>query len=132
MSNSKFENLFSKKDVIFTNGCEKGGNMNVRKVFIAGLCLLFLAVNSLAFAEDVFVTQNGKKYHASDCRFIKDRETQTIDKQEAVQQGYGPCQKCVSADSAAVQDSTKSTTAPKIAKASKSNKAKNVQEEKDK
>ncbi len=79
--------------------------MHVRKIFIAGLCLLFLAVNSLAFAEDVYITQNGKKYHKADCRFIKDRETQKIDKQEAIQQGHVPCQKCYSEDLAAEKNS---------------------------
>lgn len=78
--------------------------MNVRKIFIAGLCLLFLAVNSLAFAEDVYVTQNGKKYHKAECRFIKDRETQKLDKQESIQQGHVPCQKCYSEDLAAEKD----------------------------
>ena len=78
--------------------------MSVRKIFMAGLCLLFLAANTLAFAEDVYVTPNGKKFHKADCRFIKNRETQKLDNQDAIGQGYVPCQKCFSEDQAAEKD----------------------------
>ena len=78
--------------------------MVVKRMIITGLCLLFLAANTLAFAEDVFVTANGQKYHKSECRFIKDRKTESLEKQKATEQGYVACQKCFKDDSSAKEE----------------------------
>lgn len=90
--------------------------MTTRKLIITGLCLLFLAANTLAFAEDVFVTANGQKYHKEDCRFIKGKKTEKLDKEQAIQQGYVPCQKCFTNDSAVKADESSS---PKVTKSKK-------------
>ena len=66
----------------------------VKKILLMAVCVFFLASNTIAFAEDIYVTANGTKYHKADCRFIKDRETQKLDKQAAIEQGYIPCQGC--------------------------------------
>jgi len=58
------------------------------------LCLTFLATTSFLFAEDVYVTKQGKKYHKQDCRFIKNRDTQTIDIEEAKAKGLEACGRC--------------------------------------
>ena len=57
--------------------------------------MLVLAVSlmmwtSAAMAEDVYVTKYGKKYHKKDSRFIKDKETIKLDREEAEAQGYEP------------------------------------------
>lgn len=90
--------------------------MAVKRMIITGLCLLFLAANTLAFAEDVFVTANGQKYHKEDCRFIKDRKTEKIDKEQATQQGYVACQKCFKSDDSVKKEDTSS---PKVTKSKK-------------
>ena len=58
------------------------------------LCLTFLATTSFVFAEDVYVTKQGKKYHKSDCRFIKNRDSQKIDIEDAKAKGLEPCGRC--------------------------------------
>ncbi|MBM3248536.1 MAG: hypothetical protein FJZ10_03850 [Candidatus Omnitrophica bacterium] len=58
------------------------------------LCLVFLAATSAAFAEDVYVTKQGTKYHKQDCRFIKNRDTQAIDIKDAEAKGLLPCGRC--------------------------------------
>jgi len=93
----------------------------VKKVLVMAMCVLFLASNTVAFAEDVYVTANGTKYHKADCRFIKDRETQKLDKQAAVEQGYVPCQKCSKEDLA---EQPSKSDSEKVSK-SKKPKAKN-------
>ncbi len=44
----------------------------------------------LAFAEDVYVTKYGKKYHKEGSRFIKDKEVEKITREEAEERGYKP------------------------------------------
>ncbi len=90
--------------------------MTAKKLIITGLCLLFLAANTLAFAEDVFVTANGQKYHKEDCRFIKGKKSESIDKEQALKEGYVACQKCFKDNSAAKADDTSS---PKVTKSKK-------------
>ncbi|HOX54039.1 MAG: hypothetical protein PHI86_05210 [Candidatus Omnitrophica bacterium] len=58
------------------------------------LCLVFLTTASAAFAEDVYVTKQGTKYHKQDCRFIKNRDTQAIDIENAKAKGLEPCGRC--------------------------------------
>lgn len=58
------------------------------------LCLVLLAAASAAFAEDVYVTKQGTKYHKQDCRFIKNRDTQAINIKDAEAKGLEPCGRC--------------------------------------
>jgi hypothetical protein len=85
-------------------------------MIITGLCLLFLAANTLAFAEDVYITANGTKFHKADCRFIKDRKVEKIDREEAIKQGYEPCQKCIKGDQASKDDKESSEKVTKSKK----------------
>jgi hypothetical protein len=57
--------------------------------------LLFSATISFASAADVYVTQNGKKYHTADCRWVKGRETVKMSEDEAIKKGYQPCGQCI-------------------------------------
>ena len=44
-----------------------------------------------AFAEYVYVTKNGKKYHHAESRFVKDKENvEKITKEEAEERGLEP------------------------------------------
>lgn len=69
----------------------------MKKFVIITLCLSVLAVSTLAFAEDVYVTQHGKKFHKADCQLVKNREKTTMDQAEAEKNGLEPCGKCFKA-----------------------------------
>ena len=58
-------------------------------VIVMGLVMALGAV-TMAFAEDVFVTKNGKVYHHAESPFIKNRETVKMTKEEAEAKGYKP------------------------------------------
>lgn len=65
------------------------------KRIITGLLLFaVMAAATPAFAEDVYVTKNGKKYHKELCRVIQNREVKTLDDKAAVDKGLAPCQRC--------------------------------------
>lgn len=66
----------------------------LKKIVTAGLCVVFLSVAVMAFAEDVYRTENGKKYHTEDCRLIQNRNPQKINKEAAIKEGLEPCAKC--------------------------------------
>lgn len=66
----------------------------MKKLLVLGLCMTFLAMSSLAFAEDVFVTKRGKKYHQEICRVIQKSKVTAIDELEAEEKGYEPCKRC--------------------------------------
>jgi len=53
---------------------------------LVGAMILTQAV----FAEDVYVTKNGKKYHKKESRFIKGREVEQLTIEEAEARGYKP------------------------------------------
>ena len=71
----------------------------IRKLMLTGLLITLLSATTVVFAEDVFITQRGSKYHKEICRLIKDRENVTeINKKEAVEEDYGPCKRCFKED----------------------------------
>ena len=71
------------------------GSMKKIRLFVLSAALL--ANTALAFAQDVFVTKNGKKYHTSQtCRWVKGRETTSLDEKAAIEKGYKPCGRCAS------------------------------------
>ena len=43
-----------------------------------------------SFAQDVFVTKYGKKYHKAGSKFIKDKEVTKMTREEAEELGYKP------------------------------------------
>ncbi len=75
----------------------------VRKATLLGLCVIFLATATFAFAETVYITPNGTKYHKEECRFIKNKDAQKMEKTEAVAAGYEPCSRCFKEDVSAVE-----------------------------
>ena len=96
----------------------------VKKIMTAGLCLAFVFVTTCAFAEDVYVTKRGKKYHRETCPFmenvIKNKKAEKVSKQQAIEQGRLPCSKCfseeVSSKEKKVDRQNSSLPAPKAAK----------------
>ncbi len=71
----------------------------IRKLMMIGMLVTFLAATTCVFAEDVFVTQKGSKYHKEICRLIKNKDNVTkYDKEEAVEEDYGPCKRCFKED----------------------------------
>ena len=75
----------------------------MRKLMVVGMLVMFLSATTYALAEDVFITQKGAKYHKEECRLIKNRDGVTkLEKNEAAEQGYGPCGRCFKQDAAAV------------------------------
>ena len=71
----------------------------IRKLIMVGMLAMFLSTTTSAFAEDVFVTQRGKKYHKQECRLIKNKENVVkLEKKEALEKGYEPCKRCFKED----------------------------------
>lgn len=67
----------------------------MRKLMVFILSAALLANAAVVFAQDVFVTKNGKKYHSEQtCRWVKGRESTTLDEKAAVEKGYKPCGRC--------------------------------------
>ena len=66
----------------------------MRKLVVLVLGVVFLSATTFAFAEDVYVTKRGKKYHKEDCLLIKNKGAEKITKKEAVEKGLTPCQRC--------------------------------------
>ena len=64
------------------------------KRFIILTSFAVLLATNAAFADQVFVTKNGKRYHQQTCPLIKNKGAQAIDLKAAVEQGLQPCSKC--------------------------------------
>jgi len=70
-----------------------------RKLMMLGVLIAFLSATTYVFAEDVFITQSGAKYHKEICRLIKNRNNVTkLDKEDAIEEDYGPCKRCFKED----------------------------------
>ena len=65
-----------------------------KRCIAAFVCLIIFLTPIALFAEDVFITQQGTKYHTQDCPFIANKQTEKISKDEAVLKGLAPCSKC--------------------------------------
>lgn len=64
-----------------------------RKLLTVLAGMIFLAsAATMAFAEDVYITKHGKKYHTADSRFIKGKEVEKLTREEAEARGYEPGQ----------------------------------------
>ena len=62
---------------------------------IAGLLTAVMILSSsMVFAETVYATKNGKKYHHAECVLIQKRSPTAISMEEAQKRGLKPCGKC--------------------------------------
>lgn len=78
-----------------------------RRLIMTGLMIACLSAATHVFAEDVFVTPKGKKYHKEICRLIQKRSVTSLEKDAAVGEGYVPCGKCFKEDLAAEETPSK-------------------------
>ena len=70
-----------------------------RKLVMAVMLMTFLSAATVVFAEDVFITRNGSKYHNEICRLLKNKENvKKMDKKEAIEKEYTPCKRCFNED----------------------------------
>ena len=77
-----------------------------KKMLLMGTLLTMLTANSFAFAEDVWTSPNGKKYHKEICRLLKNKDAAIKhEKADAVNEGFTPCKKCYKEDLGAEQNS---------------------------
>ena len=62
------------------------------------LVMFALAAASMPYTQSktttVYVTANGKKFHAKGCRTIKKSEVKALPKEEALKKGLEPCKVC--------------------------------------
>ncbi len=65
-----------------------------QKSLITAAVAVGLCLSSLAWAENVYVTAKGKKYHQAACELIKKSQLTELDDAKAKEQGYEPCKKC--------------------------------------
>jgi len=71
----------------------------IKKFVIFTMLGIFLTMTTGVFAEEVFMTQRGKKYHKEICRLVKNKEnTNSLEKEEAMEAGYTPCKRCFKED----------------------------------
>lgn len=66
----------------------------LKRILSLTMCLAILSAAAVAFAEDVYVTANGKKYHKADCILIQERNPQKTTLDQALKKGLEPCKKC--------------------------------------
>ncbi|MBF0385014.1 MAG: hypothetical protein HQL27_03995 [Candidatus Omnitrophica bacterium] len=70
----------------------------VRKTIVMALVAAFIFTATFAFADDVYATKNGKKYHKAECQLIKNKKPAPIAKEDAAKKGLTPCQRCFKED----------------------------------
>jgi hypothetical protein len=60
---------------------------------VLSILLVLLIATSFAYAQTVYITRTGAKYHSGGCRYLsKSKISTSLD--EAVQSGYTPCSVC--------------------------------------
>ena len=69
----------------------------MKKLLALSLLMSFLALTTHAYAEAVYATKNGAKYHKENCPLIKSKGAEKIDMEEATQRGLEPCKRCFKA-----------------------------------
>ena len=75
---------------------------------ISGLLMVMMVLSStLVFAETVYATKNGKKYHHAECSLITKKSPVAISIEEARNRGLTPCGKCFKKNGQAQADAHK-------------------------
>ena len=63
--------------------------------------MLALSATTMTFAEDVYVTKYGKKYHKADSHYIEGKEgVEKLSREEAEELGYEPSREFLKAEMA--------------------------------
>ena len=72
---------------------------------IAGLLTAVMVLSSSAvFADTVYATKNGKKYHHADCKLIQKKSPAAVSLEEAQTKGLKPCGRCYKESAKAASD----------------------------
>jgi len=66
----------------------------LKKILSLIMCLAVFSAATLVFAEDVYITARGKKYHKQDCPFIANSNVQNANLEEVKTKGLEPCKRC--------------------------------------
>ena len=56
--------------------------------------VIILSVANVSFAEDVFVTKHGKRFHKELCKITRNKEVQKLDRKAAELKGLKACASC--------------------------------------
>jgi len=80
-------------DAYFFSGKEE---QMLRRIMVLVMGLTVLFATTLSFAEDVYITKYGKKYHKQGCSLIAKKNPQAITLKEAKAKGLEPCKRCFS------------------------------------
>jgi hypothetical protein len=66
---------------------------------IAGLLTAMMILSStMAFAETVYATKNGKRFHHAECTLVNKKSPAAISMEDAQSRGLTPCGKCFKKD----------------------------------
>ena len=79
----------------------------VRRIIAIVVLVAIVGKTSLSFAEDVYVTKNGKKYHAEICRLIEKKNPAAMDKEQALGKGLELCKLCLKNASKKIEQQVK-------------------------
>ncbi len=66
----------------------------MKKVLTVMVLGVMLMSSTFAFAEDVYATKNGKRYHKADCLLVKDKGAKAVSLEESEKKGLKPCRRC--------------------------------------
>ena len=76
----------------------------MKKLLSVLLVGVMMMATTTAFAETVYATKNGKKYHHADCPLIQKKSAAAVSMEEAQQRGLKPCGKCFKESAMATPD----------------------------
>ncbi len=65
----------------------------LKNLIVATLCLMVISPVIL-FAEDVYITKQGTKYHNENCPLIANKDKQQITLEDAKAKSLTPCSRC--------------------------------------
>jgi hypothetical protein len=65
---------------------------------------MMMLATTTAFADTVYATKNGKKYHHADCSLIQKKSPAAISMEDAQKKGLKPCGKCYKDSAKATPD----------------------------
>jgi hypothetical protein len=84
----------------------------MKRLLSAFLIGALMLAGTTAFADTVYATKNGKKYHRADCPLIEKKSPTALSLEEAQKKGLKPCGKCFT-ESAKADPQTNQDLAPK-------------------
>ncbi len=66
----------------------------MKKLIVVMTFGMILTMATQVFAEEVYMTKHGKKYHKATCRLVKGKKNiRVLEKKESIEKGYTPCRR---------------------------------------